>query len=181
MKLAFPDDAGSASKQAGRHALLCTLVRQDCGSALIEFTASAILLFTLMFGILECSRAVYVYHFLGNAAQEAARYAAVRGASWSAPCASVTSSSCIANSSNVTSFVQSITSAGITKSGLGVSTTWPGTDATGATCLLSSSTPTDTAGCVVAVSITYSFSFASPLLPKKALALTSTAEQTIVQ
>lgn len=181
MKPALPDDAGPASKQASGHALLCTFVRGDCGSALVEFTAFAILLFTLMFGILECSRAVYVYHFLGNAAQEAARYAMVRGASWSANCASVTSSNCVASSSNVTSFVQSITSAGITKSGLGVSTTWPGTDATGASCLASSSTPAYTAGCVVAVTVTYSFSFVSPLLPKKALVLTSTAEQTIVQ
>ena len=181
MKLALPDNTGSASKQAGSHALLCTVMRQDCGSALVEFTASAILLFTLVFGILECSRAVYVYHFLGNAAQEAARYAMVRGASWNASCASVTSSSCVASSSNVTSFVQSITSAGITKSSIGVSTTWPGTNAAGASCLASSSTPAYTAGCVVAVTVTYSFSFVSPLLPKKALALTSTAEETIVQ
>ena len=168
-------------RQADRNAFLCKLVRQECGSALVEFTASAILLFTLMFGILECSRAVYVYHFLGNAAQEAARYAMVRGASWNTNCASVTASSCAATSSNVTSFVQSITSAGITKSGLGISTTWPGTDASGANCLLPSTVPTNTVGCVVAVTITYSFSFVSPLLPKKALALTSTAEETIVQ
>lgn len=181
MFVPLADNAGSARRKACRHALLYTFMRGDCGSALVEFAASAILLLILMFGILECSRAVYVYHFVGNAAQEAARYAMVRGASWNSNCVSATSSNCMATSSSVTSFVQSITSAGITKSRLGVSTTWPATNATGANCLSPSTLPTNTVGCVVAVTITYSFSFVSPLLPQKALALTSTAEETIVQ
>lgn len=181
MSFSLTNSVGSTKRQAGQHALLCTFVRRDCGSALVEFAVSAVLLFTLMFGVLECSRAVYVYHFVGNAAQEAARYAMVRGASWNANCASATSSNCMATSSSVTSFVQSITSAGIIKSGIGVSTSWPGTDATGANCLSPSTVPTNTVGCVVVVTLTYSFSFVSPLLPKQALALTSTAKETIVQ
>jgi Flp pilus assembly protein TadG len=159
----------------------CKLIRQESGSALVEFAASAILLFTLVFGILECSRAVYIYHFVANAAQEASQYAMVRGASWSSNCVSATSSSCIASSSDITSFVQSIASAGVTRSKLSVATSWPGTDATGASCMLSSSAPSNTVGCLVLINVTYPLSFISPLLPQKELLLTSTSEVTIVQ
>ena len=161
--------------------VLSRLMRQDSGSALVEFTASAILLFTLIFGIMEFSRAVYVDHFLANAAQEGARYAMVRGDSWSSACASYTTSSCMASSSNVTSFVQSLASAGVTKSNLTVNTSWPGTNAAGASCITNSSVPTNAAGCVVAVTVTYAFSFVSPLIPQKTLSLSSTAQVTIVQ
>jgi Flp pilus assembly protein TadG len=150
-------------------------VQEQNGSALVEFAASAILLFTLVFGILECSRAVYVYHFVANVAQEAARYAMTRGASWPSSCASYTSFNCTATSSNVTSFVQAQASAGITKGSLTVSTTWPGIDATGASCT------SNKAGCLVLIKVTYPFSFVSPLLSLKTLSLSSTAEVTIVQ
>lgn len=169
------------SKAPAAPSFLQSLMRQEAGSALVEFAASAFLFFTLVFGIMECSRAVYTYHFLANAAQEATRYAMVRGATWTSACASATSSNCIASSSDVTTYVQSLASAGITKSSITVSTSWPGTDATGATCLVPSSVPTNTPGCVVAVTTAYSFSYVSPLLPKKALALTSTSQVTIVQ
>lgn len=162
-------------------AVLESFVQEEAGSALVEFAVSAILLFTLLFGILECSRAVYTYHFLANAAQEATRYAMVRGASWTPACSSATSSNCMASSNNVVAFVQSLASAGITKSNLTVSTSWPGTDATGASCLASSSVPSNTPGCVVTVTTSYPFSYVSPLLPQKALALTSTSQVTIVQ
>ena len=181
MVITFVQRAMAFTEQVRRQTFIVTLRRQESGSALVEFAVSAILLFTLIFGVLQCSRALYTYHFLGSAAQEAARYAMVRGASWTSNCSSAASYSCVATSSNVATFVQGIASAGISKSGLGVSTTWPGQNAAGASCLQSSSTPTNTAGCVVTVTVTYSFSFGSSLLPSKALALTSTAKETIVQ
>ena len=155
--------------------------RDESGSAVVEFAASAILLFTLVFGIMECSRAVYINHFLANAAQEGARYAIVRGASWSSSCASYTASGCTASGSHVTSFVQSIASAGVNPSNLNVATSWPGLTAAGASCMSNSSAPSNAIGCVVVVKVTYSFSFVSPLLPQRTLPLTSTAETTIVQ
>jgi Flp pilus assembly protein TadG len=156
-------------------------VATDSGSALVEFAASALLLFTLLFGIMECSRAVYIDHFVANAAQEGARYVMVRGGSWSSSCASVTSSSCVATSSNISAFVQSLASGGVTKSNLSVTTRWPGTDATGASCLSNSTVPTNAVGCTVTVTVTYAFSYVSPLLPQKSLSLTATSEVTIVQ
>ncbi|MGI4828336.1 MAG: TadE/TadG family type IV pilus assembly protein [Janthinobacterium lividum] len=152
----------------------------DSGSALVEFAASAVLLFTLLFGIIECSRAVYVNHFLANAAQEATRYAMVRGGSWTSACASSTSTNCTASSSTVTAFVQSIAAAGVSKANLNVSTTYPGTNAAGVSCN-STSVLANSVGCVVSVKITYPFSYVSPLLPKSTLSLSSTSQVTIVQ
>lgn len=168
-------------QRAIHHILFLWRAAETSGSALVEFAASAILLFTLLFGIMECSRAVYIDHFVANAAQEGARYAMVRGASWSASCASVTSSSCAATSSSVSSFVQSLASGGVTKSNLSVTTSWPATDATGASCLSNSTVPNNAVGCVVVVTVTYAFSYVSPLLPQKSLSLTGTSKVTIVQ
>ena len=158
-----------------RRLMLVSTTQEETGSALVEFAASAILLFTLVFGILECSRAVYVYHFLANAAQEASRYAMVRGASWSSTCASYTYSNCTATSSNVTSFVQSLAPLGVASANLTVSTSWPGTNAVGASC------SSNMAGCLVLIKVTYPFYFVSPLLSLKTLSLSSMSEVTIVQ
>ena len=153
----------------------------ESGSAVVEFAASAILLFTLVFGTLECSRAVYIYHFVANAAQEAGHYAMVRGATWGTSCASVTAANCIASSDNVSFFVQGLASAGVNEANLTTNTSWPGYDVTGAPCMASSSVPSNAAGCLVVVKLTYAFSFVSPLLPQKTLALTSTSKVTIVE
>ncbi len=156
-------------------------VNADSGSASVEFAASAILLFTILFGIVECSRAVYVYHFVGNASEEAARYAMVRGASWSSSCISATASNCAATSTSLNLFVQSIAPAGVSSSNLHGFATWPGTSITGATCLSSGSASTNSVGCTVSVTVNYRFAFVSPLLPQIALRLVSTSQVTIVQ
>lgn len=153
----------------------------EAGSSLVEMALSLSMLFTMIFGIIECSRAVYIDHFLANAAQEATRYAMVRGSSWGAGCASVASYSCTATSGNVTTFVQSIASAGIKSANLTVTTTWPGQNADGTTCTSSGNTSTNAVGCLVLVKLTYSFTYASPLLPKSTLMLTSSSEETISQ
>ena len=169
-------NAVGLSSKVNRLEHLAKSRENETGSALVEFAASAILLFTLLFGILECSQAVYVYHFTASAAQDAGHYAMTRGASWSANCTSFTSSSCIASSSDVSSFVNSLASAGVNTASLSAETSWPGVDATGASCA-----PSNAAGCLVLVKVRYSFSFVSPLLPRKVLFLASTSEVTIVQ
>lgn len=44
------------------------------GQSMVEFAATSTVLFTLVFGILEFSRAYYYYSTVTNAAQEGARY-----------------------------------------------------------------------------------------------------------
>ncbi len=158
--------------------ILATL-REETGSTLVEFAVSATLLFTLLFGVLDCSRALYVDHFVAHAAQEGARYAMVRGASWSSACSASVVYSCNAGSDNVAAFVQSLATAGVVKASITTTTTWPGTDATGASC---TSGPTkNIAGCAVKVIVTYPFSFIVPLVPLQTLSLSSTSQVTIVE
>lgn len=56
------------------------LCGNERGSQLLEFGMAAILLFMLLFGIMEFGRAIWIYDTLAHAAKEGARYAIVRGA-----------------------------------------------------------------------------------------------------
>lgn len=47
------------------------------GQSLVEFALGAILLFTLIFGIIEFGRLIYAYSVVANAAREGARFASV--------------------------------------------------------------------------------------------------------
>ncbi|ADW70655.1 TadE/TadG family type IV pilus assembly protein [Granulicella tundricola] len=156
------------------------LLKDEVGSELIEFSVSAGVLMMIIFGIMDCSRALYAYHFVAGAARDATRYAAVRGATWSgALCLLSTSFQCAATSSDVTSYVKSITPIGLTTGSLTVLTTWPGTTATGVSC--NALGIYNSPGCMVNVKVVYTFSFVLPFLPKNALTLASTSKVMITQ
>ena len=154
------------------------VAREEDGSELVEFAISAALLYMLLFGVMDCSRALYVDHFLANAAREGTRYAMVRGDGWGASCASSASMSCTATSSDVQVYVQGLVSAGIQATSVTVRTSWPGTDANGASC---HPARMNSPGCMVTVEVSYPFTFVSPLLPRSTLVLTSSANSTILQ
>src|SRR5580692_4059609 len=100
------------------------------GDEMIEFAIVAVVLFTCIFALLNCSLLLYTYHFAAYAAREATRYAMVRGSTWgSTSCASTSTFSCNATAANVVSYVQSIVPPGISSgTPLSVTTTWPGTE-----------------------------------------------------
>ena len=158
---------------------LASMSRNECGSALVEFAASAILLLTLVFGIMDCSRALYIDHFLSSAARDATRYAMVRGGSWSSSCTTAISYGCQASSSTISSYVQTLATAGINTANLTTAASWPGTNATGGNCTSSGSA--NSQGCVVVVAVSYPFSFVLPFLPKSTFVLSSTSKVTIAQ
>lgn len=54
-----------------------TYPREQRGQTLVEFALGAILLFTLVFGIVEFGRLIYAFSAVHNAAREGARYLAV--------------------------------------------------------------------------------------------------------
>jgi Flp pilus assembly protein TadG len=160
--------------------LLDGLKRDESGSELIEFSIASTLLLMTIFGILDCSRALYSYHYCAQVAREATRYASVRGATWTGTsCATPSTFSCAANSTDVTNYVKSITPFGFSASNLVVTTTWPGTNATGTSCnlLLIYNSP----GCMVNVKVAYAYSYVLPFLPRTALALSSTSRLSITQ
>jgi Flp pilus assembly protein TadG len=157
------------------------LIAEEQGSSLIEVAACLSAVLMILFGIMDCSRALYADLFVGYAAHAASRYATVRGATWNgSSCSTSTTSNCAATSSDITRLVQSMAPLGVsTSTPLTVTSTWPGTNAAGSTC--NSSQGANSPGCVVNVVVAYKFSFVLPFLPQNALLLSSSSTVTIAQ
>jgi Flp pilus assembly protein TadG len=158
-----------------------SFLAEDHGGALIESAASLTAMLMIFFGIMDCSRALYAALYVGYAARAAARYAMVRGSTWSGKsCSSTATASCMATSANVTSFVQGIAPLGVnTGTNLTINTTWPGTDVTGAACIATNGN--NSPGCVAQVKVTYNFHFVLPFLPSNTVKLVSSSAVTIAQ
>ncbi len=141
---------------------------------------SASLLLMVIFGVLDCARALYTYHFVAYAAQEGARYAIVRGNDWgSTSCASATSNACVATGANIKSYVQGLAPMGISSSSIVVTPSWPQTTESGSSTGCNSTTLQNSEGCLVKVQVTYAFHFILPFLPTPALNMAATSEQVI--
>jgi Flp pilus assembly protein TadG len=156
------------------------LLNNESGSSLVEFSLTFGLLLLCAFGIIWCSVAFYVEHFVTNAAKEATRYAMVRGSSWSGgSCSSYSSFSCSASSEDVSSFVDSIVPPGIDATQLTVTTTWPGTDPLGNTC--DTANGANSPSCVVDVQVSYPFSLSLPFLSANTIVLSSSSSEVIAE
>lgn len=159
------------------------LLRSESGSELLEFAFSALILISMLFAIIDFSRAMYAFHFTAFAAQEAARYAAVRGAGWSSACSTAAPPSftlnygCTASSTDVQNYAHSLDIAPDSASATTVTTTWPGT------CPASSCTACaskgNAKGCYVRVVVSYAFTYSLPFLPSVGPTFTSTSYQVI--
>jgi Flp pilus assembly protein TadG len=152
--------------------------QDESGSEMVEFALSSIVILAVMFGIMDCSRAVYIDHYLVEAARNGSRYAMVRGGSWNSSCSSYSGSGCTASSTNISDFISSTLQPGISSSNMTVKTTWPGTGAAGSSC---SSSTTNSQGCVVNVQVSYAFNFVLPFLPTGGLTMSSSSAATILQ
>jgi Flp pilus assembly protein TadG len=136
----------------------------DQGSTTVEFAICAVLLFTVLFGIIDFSRALYTYHFLSNSAREATRYAIVRGSactSWA--------SACPAGGADIQNYVQSLAAPStglITPTAITATTTW---------------TPNNEPGSQVSVQVRYVFRFILPFLPSSGITMQSTSQMVIAR
>ncbi len=158
------------------------LCREESGSTLVEFGICASILLLLMCGVMDFSRALYVDHFLANAANEATRYAMVRGATFAGTsCTTVTTMNCDATAANVVAYVQSLAPAGMPVTNMSVNPTWTGYTASGASCAGGFSNGSNSPGCVVTVKLSYNFNFSVPILPHGTFVLTSTSVSSIQQ
>jgi len=162
---------------------LTIFTKGDRGDGLVEFAVVAVVLLTCIVGILDCSRALYAYHFCSYAAREAARYAIVRGSTWGATaCSASRSTNCNASTMDIQTYVQSIVPQGIDSgAALSVSTIWPGTELAGAATTCTTVHGSNSPGCLVQVQISYSFNYVSPLLPSSTLRFTSSSAAVIIQ
>lgn len=168
---------------------LLRLAREEDGSELVEFALTGTLMVVLLFGVLQWMFAIYAYHFTTYAAQQGARYAMVRGYTWSkntttncsssAPPSFTMSYACTASSSDIQNYVQSLATGGISASNVTINTTnsyvWPGTTPDGATCA-----QVNSQGCLVKVTVSYTINFL-PFLKISALPISATSETVILQ
>jgi Flp pilus assembly protein TadG len=155
------------------------LARYERGDSLVEFGLSASILLMVVFGVMDCSRALCTYHFVSYAAQEGTRYAIVRGADWANSCASDTSYDCQASATNITSYVQGLAPMGISASDVTVTPSWPQKDVNGSSAGCNTSSTQNSQGCLVKVAVSYTFHFMMPYLPKSGVTMTATSEKVI--
>ena len=169
---------------SGRHRLRRSirLLQEDSGSELVEFEITVPILLAFLFWILDFCRAMYCYHYVTYAAQDAARYAMLRGSDGGATsCSASTVYNCVTNNSDIQSYVKSQALPLINPKNLTVNATWPGTTpACSSSSGCAACSPTNSPGCLVQVQVTYNFSFMLPFLPQSAgLNLTGKSEQVI--
>jgi Flp pilus assembly protein TadG len=144
------------------------------GNSIVEFALCVMIVLASIFGVIYFSMALYADHFVADAAKGAARYAMVRGSTWSnTACATTSSTECVATSTDVKNFVEGTIPPGLSLSNLTVTTTWPGVDATAEACdtVNGSNSPS----CVVKVDVSYSFSFPLPFARQNAINLQSSS------
>lgn len=160
---------------------LRAFIREQGGDSLPEFGISAVVMLMMIFGVMDCSRAMFVYHFSSYAAQEGTRYAVVRGSQYAGTaCATTSSFNCDATAANIQSYVQSLAPPGVTGSTITVTTTWPGKQADGAT-TGSCSTTASVDGCLIKVKVSVPFQFVLAFLPHTSLNFVSTSEAITLQ
>jgi Flp pilus assembly protein TadG len=153
---------------------LSTLVRDERGSALLEFALSATVLLTLVFGVTAMCMALYSYHFISDAAREGSRYAIVRGSS----CTTYSgfTSACPVTAAQVQTYVQNLGFPGINPADMTVATTWSAYPA-GGTCNPSASC--NNPGNQVQVTVTYAFPLSIPFVPATTLTMSSRSQMVI--
>lgn len=170
---------------------LLRLVREEHGAEMVEFAVTALLLMTLIVGMIGFSMAMYTYHFVSSAAQQGMRFAIVRGQTWSKNLAADCSTSstnftivynCTASATDIQNYVKSLTTPGINPSNLTINTSssyvWPGLTPDGATC-----SPANSQGCLVKVTVNYTFNYFNIffLSTLPAMSMSATSEGVILQ
>lgn len=165
--------------------------RDERGQSLVESALAMWVVLLLFFGVIETCWAVYSFHYLGNAAHEAARYAIVRGGSWTGACdgtgsagSGYGSSQCQASSTDIANYVASRNFPGINITANDVCVEYYSTVPSSASqnCTASSgSSIANAPGDIVQVTITYPFTIQLPGLSNHTWNLMSTSQMVIAQ
>jgi Flp pilus assembly protein TadG len=157
--------------------------RGEEGATLVETALSLLILLTVLFGIVEASLMLYSNHFIAEAAREGARYAIVRGSTYS-PTTCPTppnAATCVAQggtTGDIAAYVKNIGFPGINPSYLTVTPAWSSYKS-GKTCPATG--PCNSPGNQVTVTVQYTFPLTIPGIPAKTYTLTSTAAMIIQQ
>jgi Flp pilus assembly protein TadG len=160
-------------KQTGRSTARVTgkasAIRGEEGAEIVEFALSMLILFPLLFGLVEICMVLFFYGSAAQAAHAAARWASTKGAT---SCSSK-NASCVVTQASITSFVHANPGAANMTSAI----EWC-TNTT--TCSTTATTANASSGDLVQVKVSYSLA-SVPYLAKSGLTLSSTAEMVIWQ
>jgi len=170
-------------------------LRSERGASLVEYAFILILFLTLIFGIGGFGHALFVYHYVNEAAKEATRYAAVRGRTCGddSSCTSANSASGTAGptqdtSTDIQAYVASITPQSIDSTSVTVTPTWlaptgsPPVCTAAVTGVVVGTTVgpySDYPGCTVSVQVSYPYNFVFPFVHTNPINLSSTSEMVI--
>lgn len=162
--------------------------RRRCGQSgtgLVEYAFVFIVFMSLILGISAFGHALFVYHYVNNAAKEATRYAAVRGATCSSDadggsCQATNSASGVSGPTtyaDIQAYINSIAPRSIDTTKLDVPSTntyFCGVAGTACSPAIASApaacntgTTANQQGCTVKVTVAYAYNFIFPLLPTR--------------
>lgn len=157
--------------------------QDERGQTLVETSLTMLMLIGLIFAVIQGSMAVYSFHYLSNAAHEAARYAIVRGGDWGTSCSGYGDSQCTASANDIRNYVAFRGFPGIQVAPSNVYVSYFNTIPSSVTrnCSDGSDTTDNVTGDVVQVTICYPYSFALPGIGTYSYTLTSTSQMVIAQ
>lgn len=161
-------------------------LKKEEGTNLMEYGLVAILFMTLMFGLMGLGQMVYAYHYVAHAAKSAARWAAVNGET----CASDSSCSAPASSSDIATYVTNSTPQGIDSTQVTVNSSWPVLTSSPTICSAAATIPNGSGsttlgpypnypGCTVEVQVSYKFNWFFPLGSSSSVTMSSSSEMVI--
>jgi len=136
------------------------------GSTIVEFGLSAAIFFSLLFGVMLMSLALYSYHYISEAAREGVRYAVVRGTN-----APTYGGLTTATNATIQTYVRGIGFPGIKSSNITVTTSWSLDCTSWSTTSSGRNLPND----YVKVNVQYILPLAIPFLSSRTLTMNSTA------
>jgi Flp pilus assembly protein TadG len=151
-------------------------LRREQGTAILEFAMVAMLLLTVVFGVMAIFFALYAYNVVSEAAREGTRFAIVRGSNCTRVSTAKFPSACPASSSDIQSYVQYRGYPGIDPNFMTVNTTWSATP--GTTC---ATTACNDPGNQVQVNVIYQLPLVLPFLRSETISVSNTAQMVISQ
>jgi Flp pilus assembly protein TadG len=144
--------------------------RGQRGATLVEQALTITFLCSILFGIVDCGRLLYAYHFVSSAARDASRWASVRSKDTLTP----------ATPLNIQTLVKPPLGMGLDPAQVSATINWfPPPN--GSPRCTGGFVGSNKAGCMVSVVVSYNYTFLLPLMPGGTVRMQSTSETVITQ